>query len=694
MGRSVGRRLVYDIETDGLLEDSKPGAKKTYRKLTKVHCIGAIDADTEEEFLFGPDRLDEGLRLLAEADELIGHNVIQFDLKALQLLYPEFHPKDPVQFDTLIAAKLTWPGDVLFQLDGKLVEKGILPPQLRKRYSLKSFGYRMGFLKGEFAEETDWQEYTPEMGEYCLQDCRVELALYRRIMAKAAERDVPPEVFKLEMLACEVLFWQEKAGFWFDYDKALSILADLQNRQAALEERLKEQFPPWLSPVWVERKDPRTGEVLKDQRGRALLEIKTETVKTTRKVKMTEYPDVTIRRFSPKTGKELKPYVGPPLCHYEEGSPYSPIEFLEFNPSSRDHVADRLEKIFGWDPQEFSPKDGRPKVDETILKSLPYPPAGDLVNYFIVSKIAGMLAQGAQSWIVNYDAKTHRIHGRVDQLGTITGRAAHSNPNLGQVPSIAVGPDGHPLMGLEGAFGYECRSLFGAPPGWEQTGVDMAGIELRCLAHYMAPFDGGDYIKLVTEGDVHTANQQAAGLPTRASAKTMIYAFLYGAGDVKMGTIVMEAHGQSGWPEKKLRAEGKKLKANLLRNLPALGTLIEKVKQSARKGWIRGLDGRVLYVRSEYSALNTLLQACGAILAKRWMVNTHIALPANGIILGRDYQQMAWVHDELQLGHRPGLGPEIGRIAVEQIAEAGRQMNFRCPITGEAKHGRNWADTH
>lgn len=690
-----GKRLAFDLETDGLLEASRPGAKKQARKLTKIHCIGVIDLDTKEEHLFGPDRIEEGLKVLAEAAEVVGHNIISYDLKAIPMVYPGWRLKDGCRiFDTLIAAKATWPGDVLWKLDEKLVLKGTLPPALRKKYSLKSFGYRLGLLKGDFSEDTDWQEYSPEMGEYCVQDVRVTVLLKDRIDAKATERGVPQEVFDLEMGVAEILFHQEQAGFWFDYDRAVSLLADLQNRQADLEDRLKAQFPPWLSPVWVEKKDPRTGEILKDQKGRALMEIKVETVKSTRRVKMTEYPDVTIKRISPKTGKALKPYVGPPLCEYDEGSTYCPVQILEFNPSSRDHVADRLETLFGWVPVEFSPKDGRPKVDETILKSLPYPPAKDLMDYFVVSKIAGMVAQGAQSWLVNYNQETHRVHHRVDQLGTITGRAAHSHPNLGQVPSIATDRDGHHLMGIEGGWGYECRALFGAPPGWRQTGIDQSGIELRCLAHYMAPFDEGEYAKLVTEGDVHTANQQAAGMPTRASAKTMIYALLYGAGDVKLGTILMEALGEAGWTEKKLRAEGRKLRDNLLRNIPALKILIEKVKQSARKGWIKGLDGRVLYVRSEHAALNTLLQACGAILAKKWMIQVHRQLRADGLVHGKDFTQAAWVHDELQILHRPGLEEVIGRIAVDAIAEVGRDVNFRCPITGEAKHGTNWAETH
>lgn len=424
------RELVFDIETDGLIDDGPKGAG-----LTKIHCIGAIDVETDEEFLFEPSEVEEGLAFLSNASRLIGHNIIQFDQMAIRKVYPKWTPPVAVPFDTMVAAKLIWPGDVLWELDSKLVAKGILPGNLRKRYSLKAFGYRLGENKGGYGEETEnaWETYTPEMGDYCLQDCRVQLKLYRKIREKSA--GVPEKVFDLEMQVQEIMYHQEKAGFWFNHEKAVKLLAELQNRQALLERRLLQHFQPWVSPVWDIRED-RLGNILKDQSGRALKQVKVETVRRTRNVKLPEYPDVTVRRYG-KNGKELKPYVGPPVCVYVEGSQYCPLTINEFNPSSRQHVADRLETIFGWKPVEYT-KDGLPKLDETILKALPYEPCGDLVEYFVTTKIIGMLAQGGQSWLSNYNEKTHRIHGRMDALGTITGRASHSNPNIGQTPSVVV----------------------------------------------------------------------------------------------------------------------------------------------------------------------------------------------------------------------------------------------------------------
>lgn len=693
-----GEDLVFDIETDGLLDDGPKGPG-----LTKIHCIGLINIETGEEALYPPERLKEGLDRLSKARRLIGHNIVTYDIKAIKKIYPEWvHPKT-IPFDTLVAAKLVWPGDRLWDIDSKLVAKGLLPGNLRKRYSLKAFGYRLGFHKGNFAQdqkdegvEDVWANYTPEMGDYCLQDCRVQLALYRKILEKT--EGTPQSVFDLEMEVADICHEQERYGFYFDIDRALKLLAELQNRQAELEEKLIAFFPPWFSPVWDVRKDS-NGEVMKDAKGRALVAPKVEVIKASRNVKLIGHHDVTIPRIG-KNGKPLKPYVGPPIAEYTEGDKFCPVRYTDFNPSSREHIADRLETLYGWKPVEYT-KDGQAKLDETILKALPYEPCGLLVEYFITTKIVGMLAQGSQSWISNYNEKTHRIHGRIDPLGTITGRASHSNPNMGQIPSVQLGPDKHHLVGVEGGYGYESRSLFTVPPGWDLVGADASGLELRCLSHYMAPFDGGEYADIVVNGDVHTINQKAAGLLTRASAKTMIYAFLYGAGDLKLGTIIMEDRKEAGWSEKKLRSEGKKLKEALLTNLPALGTLVDRVKKRGASGTLKGLDGRTLYVRSAHAALNTLLQSAGAIICKKWLVITRDYLDADGLVFGVDRGQSAWVHDEVQVACRPGLWinekkkiHRVGEAAVQAIKDTAKVFNFRCELSGEYKVGRNWAETH
>jgi DNA polymerase I-like protein with 3'-5' exonuclease and polymerase domains len=200
------------------------------------------------------------------------------------------------------------------------------------------------------------------------------------------------------------------------------------------------------------------------------------------------------------------------------------------------------------------------------------------------------------------------------------------------------------------------------------------------LAHFMHKYDKGGYAKEVIDGDVHTLNQQAAGLDTRDQAKTFIYAFLYGAGPEKIGSIAGKG-----------AAYGKTLRARFLKRLPALARLLVAVKGAASRGYLKGLDGRRLFVRSTHSAPNTLLQSAGALVCKQWMVELDNAIPVEWA--GR-VQQLAWVHDELQFECDPDIADDLGKLAVECITRAGNFFNIRVPLTGEYKIGRNWAECH
>jgi DNA polymerase I-like protein with 3'-5' exonuclease and polymerase domains len=247
----------------------------------------------------------------------------------------------------------------------------------------------------------------------------------------------------------------------------------------------------------------------------------------------------------------------------------------------------------------------------------------------------------------------------------------HSGPNLAQVPSVKA------------PYGEECRALFMVPKGRKLVGADASGLELRCLAHYMGRWDHGEYAKVILEGDIHSVNQTAAGLPTRDNAKTFIYAFLYGAGDAKIGSIIGKG-----------KKAGAALKAKFLRGLPARGNLLEAVKKAAARGYVIGLDGRHIYVRSEHAALNTLLQGAGAIVMKKALVLLDDELHYRGYVPGVDYEFVLNIHDEFQIECREEIADDVAEAAVAAIRAAGRHFNFRCPLDGEAKVGRNWAETH
>ncbi len=641
--------LIYDTETDGFLD-----------KLTRIHSLVVRNAFTKHTLSCAQDAngntppgyksIQEGLDYLATADIRVAHNGIKFDAPTIRKVYPDWQPKPgSKERDTLLLSKLIWPE--MRDSDFKEIKrqerrwgKSKFPKRCIGRHSLEAWGFRMGNYKADYKDGFD--TWSPAMQDYCEQDVDVLHWLWNLIQKKAYAE----EAIELEHRFAEIIFMQEQFGFPFDEKAAVALYQKLSLRRQELEAKMQEVFPPW----WVGTPT---------------------TVKSTRHVKRPDLGTVTVPRFSEKTGKPLKDYIGPPKETYEEGAVYLKIELREFNPGSRDHIANRLKTIRGWKPREFT-DGGKPAVNEEVLSELPYPEAKVLAEYLMVDKRIGQLAEGRQAWLKKVTPEG-RIHGRVDTVGAVTRRCTHKDPNLAQVPSIENAKGEVP-------YGRECRALFTALPGYDLVGADASGLELRNLAHYMGRYDGGAYGKLLLEGDVHTANMEAAGLPGRQQAKVFVYAFLYGAGDAKIGSIV-----QAG------AARGKKLKAQFLEKTPALKRLRDDVSRKAKKfGYLKGLDGGVLRVRHQHAALNTLLQSAGAIVMKKALVLLYDHLSTCGWVFGRDYAFVANIHDEIQAVVRKELVAEYKVFAVQAIRDAGEHFKFRCPLDGDAKEGPNWASTH
>ena len=344
------------------------------------------------------------------------------------------------------------------------------------------------------------------------------------------------------------------------------------------------------------------------------------------------------------------------------------VKKIPFNPGSRDQIAKGLISKRGWAPKDFT-VEGKPKVDEAVLSKLDYPEAKKMIEYLTLSKRLGQIADGKESWIKV--EKEGRIYGRVNPCGAVTSRCTHSGPNVAQVPRVGA------------KWGRECRSLFTVPRGYVLVGVDASGLELRCLAHYTFPFDDGQYAKEILEGDIHTANQEAAGLGNRNDAKTFIYALCYGAGDAKIGSIIGGG-----------RNEGKAMKKRFFTKMPALKKIQDGIKFRLKtQDFLTGIDGRRLKIRSEHSALNTLLQSAGAIAMKEATCVLHRNIRSHGWGLD-DVMQVAHIHDEIQLQVRKEIADDVGKISVQSIQESGEALGFRCPLDGEYKIGGNWAETH
>ena len=352
------------------------------------------------------------------------------------------------------------------------------------------------------------------------------------------------------------------------------------------------------------------------------------------------FPPIVEERISEKTGKRLKDKV------------------TVFNVGSRQQVAERLAtKGAKWNEKTPS---GKPVVDEKTLKENNHvPEAGKVLEYLTLQKRYAQV----HSWLEAVE-EDGRVHGRVISNGAVTGRMTHQSPNMAQVPAS------------HSPYGHECRSCWTVPEGKKLVGFDASGLELRMLAHYM---DDKEFTNVLLTEDIHTRNQMAAGLETRPQAKTFIYAFLYGAGDAKIGSVV----GGSA-------RDGADLKQRFLRNTPALESLRERVTRASQRGYLRGLDGRRLRVRSEHAALNTLLQAAGAIVMKKALV----ILDDYAQQWKLNYKFIGNIHDEVQSEVAADQAQKFGWLAVECLKAAGVEYNLRCPLDGEFKVGTTWAETH
>ena len=521
--------IVSDIETDGLLD-----------VVSKFHCAWTYDYKTGEYTGYRPDDFEayiEYLEQKASEDELIVfHNGIGYDHQALNILTRKLLSRElkvPHRniLDTLVLSKILY--QTLKNTDGRLVHTKRLSPKNIGKHSLDAWGQRLGVLKGDYKDTfkdavvasgeeymagDEWLHFNEDMYGYNKQDVVVGKAVLDRFLKDtyyfsdniSATNNATEfwgnslEAIKVEHEAAWLMAKMKDNGFPMDINKARQIESEARTEHSKILIELVEYFGSWWEPKGGKAgrsfyRDPETGET---DTGAPLV-------------------------VYPKAGSVYTKAGTLSKSLYCKGAPYTPIQFITFNPASREHIRRMLDKA-GWTPTEFT-ETGAPKVDDEVLSSVTVsdPVAQksiDLIRrYLVINKRLGQVADGKNAWLVKYNEKTKSIHGSVNPNGTVTTRATHHNPNMGQVPTPAYDKvTKEMLRGIEGGWGAECREVFGAAhhDNWVQAGVDASGLELRVLGHYLSPFDGGSYADTVVNGDIHTDNQKAAGLPTRDNAKT------------------------------------------------------------------------------------------------------------------------------------------------------------------------------
>jgi DNA polymerase I-like protein with 3'-5' exonuclease and polymerase domains len=611
-------RYIVDAETNGLLHE-----------LDVVHCIVLKNIDTGDILSCadqpGYPSIERALDYLSEATEIIGHNVINFDLRALNKVYPSLalNPNCGI-YDTLNMSRLLWPElepvdrAKFSHIDSKFIG----------RHSLAAWGERLGVAKIKFKEESKkttenvWAHWSQSMSVYCVGDVAVTHELYNYLQTQ----EVDPRSVELEHEFAKVMAMQESFGFPFNERAAYALVNTLKIRRDEIHDQLTEVFPP-----------------------------------------------ITEERISAKTGRRLQDRV------------------TVFNPASRQQTAERLQNRYPEISFGATEK-GNVKLDDDVLEVLgeKYAEAKLLAEYQLLNKRLGQIAEGKEAWLKHCQLYGDgRIHGSVVTNACISGRCSHKRPNMAQIPSV-----GH-------AYGAECRSLFYAPEGWVLVGADASGLELRALGAMLAHFDGGDYARLVSnpDRDVHFHNAclfgiHSADLPiekaTRDLSKRLIYCILYGGGAKKTGSIVVPNESEQTQYE-----IGKKTIDTFYKNLPAIKQLKDLIdKRIGERGYLIGIDGRRLQIRSRHSALNQLLQSTGAITVKKATTILYNDLTNKGLKWGKDFGFVAHIHDEVQALVKPEYVDLYKDLAINSFRKSGEYFNLKCPMTGEARVGQNWMETH
>ena len=368
------------------------------------------------------------------------------------------------------------------------------------------------------------------------------------------------------------------------------------------------------------------------------------------KVLQNRHPFVEGAKFTPKRTNRGKGYV--------EGSTFTKLKDL--NPTSRDHISWIIQTHYGWIPSLMT-STGKPVINETVLKDIGTDIALQFLKLLDLTKQLGMISEGVNAW--QKLCTKSRVHHHCS-VATSTFRCAHRKPNLAQVPSDE-----------------RFRKLFKASPNMVMCGADLSGIELRILSHYLARFDGGRYAEILINGDIHATNAERIGI-TRSQVKTVTYAFLYGAGDAKIGYSY-----DKQFSEDKAKRKGREIRKAYVDAIPGLKELLEGVHKASEKGYVLGIDKRRILVDSKHKSLNYLLQGSAAILAKRWMVLANENLPKTA-------RQLAFVHDELQFEAESQEVDDLKFLLELTAVQAGEYYKLRCPIAAEAKSGSTWADVH
>jgi len=577
-------KLVFDIEANGLTPDT-------------MWCLCAHDLETGKLYEYYGDDIELFIPVLSKARELIGHNIIDYDLNVLRNLY-EFIPRRGCRItDTLVLSRLSYP-----DRDGG--------------HSLQSWGERFGFAKGD---HTDFSSFSDSMLAYCRNDVELTVRLYNHLRTEFnGDSSSWKRAIKLEHGIAAVISEQERHGFYFNLNKANKLVKRIEHRVNSIDARLVRLATKRIRCVST---------ILKPFRVDGSLCV--------RAAKHLDRVDI---------ARDI-------VC-----GPFSIFDIEQLNPDSPTQLKDFL-LTQGWKPDQHTPT-GSPKLTESSLKGLGY------LGTTLIKRGSYSHRCSLVRGLIQRTREDGRIPAGANPCGTPTARMRHYG-----VVNIPKASD-------DVVLGREVRELFTVPSGRTLVGYDAKQLELRILAHYI---NDPEYTEVILHGDPHVFAQRAGGLPDRHSGKTLNYATLYGAGDQRIGGLVGGG-----------KREGAIIRERLYQAIPGLKTLNKRVSNAATKGYVKGLDGRKLWLRQEHKALNTLIQGGGAIVMK-WVAVRLGELAKSSSV---DGFKVIDQHDEGQWELNPLHVDKFTALVHQSFEECTGYYSLRCPLHADVTAGQTWAETH
>lgn len=727
------RTVIADIETTRVEESF--GVMQIPKT---VHMLAMKELETGEvSVAVGHEQINNAVRALEEAETVIFHNGIGFDALVLEQHFG-FKRNKTEMWDTLVLSRM-FHADIknlldfdLFRQDEKLPDNDVFKftGNLIGRHSLEAWGLRLNpkCPKGTYAEDMEaqgldpWIEYNESMHIYGVQDVNV----LARVWKEKIYPHIRPEVIdamRTEHYLAELMIEVKNNGIKFDVARAEKLVAELQVREHEVKGDIGKRFPPRFEPQKWEYKPLNSNFYTTLMMDHPTNKIYRPYFNMPQDYRREMWGEITYSKRG-RMVREGKVDLYPVDAYEatEDGSigsgAFTKCHWNEFNPGSRPQIMRRLLEL-GWNPVEFTDAEN-PSTDADELAKIEddLPAAKSIITYLTIQKRLGQIATGEKAWLHLVDDNGF-IHPTIIPCNAVTSRATHADPNVSQVPAVKMqkvctGMDeqGKKIYKLKanpksfddyvieiawgeaGGWGADCRACFTVPDGFDMVGCDLEGIELRCWGHYLAEFDGGKLIKTITTpgADIHEDNRRILRFDNRTDAKRFLFALMYGAGDEKLGYIIEPTSAAS-----RQKIVGRNAKARFMNGVEGYNQLIGKLNRDAKHGYLIALDGRRLSVRKAHAALNTLLQSAGAIVSKRWIIESIRLIEEElGLKMGyeNDYSLMIYSHDELQFAVRKQHAEQVKKLLEQAAVTAGEQLNMKIPIAAKGIIGGNWCDTH